>query len=229
MQHWLPEFSHDAVRGAFHVVIDPRPAGDLPLSILKVVSGPDVVTLTPELAERLSLSSGDRASAEQLSIRMGEAGMRLHGADHLFYLPLPKQPAVRDEAWGSETRELTQQDEEAFTRFRNEAPESDLDDAFVELDHWLVFGTFADGRLVAAASMYPWRGTRLADLGVLTLPGHRGLGFGRRTVRAISARAIELGYEPQYRCQLDNAPSVALAESAGFARFAEWDVLDVDQ
>jgi hypothetical protein len=44
----------------------------------------------------------------------------------------------------------------------------------------------------------------------------------------MSARAIEMGHEPQYRCQIDNPPSVALAKSAEFARFGEWGVMDVD-
>jgi predicted GNAT family acetyltransferase len=100
-----------------------------------------------------------------------------------------------------------------------------MDDAFVELGHWLVMGTFADGRLVCAASMYPWRGTHLADVGVITLPGYRGRGLGRRTVRALSARALAEGYEPQYRCQLDNMPSAALARAAGFAQFGTWNVI----
>lgn len=93
-------------------------------------------------------------------------------------------------------------------------------------DHWLVFGTFVDDRLAAVASMYPWRDTHLADLGVLTLPANRGRGFAKATVRALSAAALNRGYEPQYRCQLDNVASAALAHSAGFERFATWDVID---
>ena len=88
-----------------------------------------------------------------------------------------------------------------------------------------MFGTILDGRLVSAASMYPWDGSRLADLGVITLPEFRGRGLGRATVRAMSALAIDRGYEPQYRCQFDNASSVALAASAGFALFGDWDVV----
>jgi predicted GNAT family acetyltransferase len=73
--------------------------------------------------------------------------------------------------------------------------------------------------------MYPWRDTHFADLGVITLPGYRGRGLARRTVRAISARALAEGYEPQYRCQLDNTPSAALARAAGFVQFGTWDTI----
>ncbi len=123
------------------------------------------------------------------------------------------------------TRRLTDEDADAFAGFASAAPADDLDEAFVELDHWLAYGTFVDGELVAAASAYPWAGSLLADIGVITLPASRGRGLGRDTVRAISAAARALGYEPQYRCQLDNAASVALAETAGFVHFGQWRVI----
>jgi RimJ/RimL family protein N-acetyltransferase len=105
-------------------------------------------------------------------------------------------------------------------------PEQELDEAFVQIDHWLVFGTFVQGRLACIASMYPWRDIHLADLGVVTLPAYRGRGVARATVRALSATALQRGYEPQYRCQMDNVASAALAGSAGFERFGRWDVID---
>jgi predicted GNAT family acetyltransferase len=88
-----------------------------------------------------------------------------------------------------------------------------------------VYGTFVDGRLVTAASMYLWQETQLADLGVITLPEFRGRGLARRTVRALSAHALSEGCEPQYRCQLDNESSIALARACGFTPFGTWDVM----
>ena len=44
-------------------------------------------------------------------------------------------------------------------------------------------------------------------------------------MRAISARALAGGYEPQYRCQLANTPSASLARAAGFAQFGTWNVI----
>ncbi|GAA4528819.1 hypothetical protein GCM10023160_27110 [Brachybacterium paraconglomeratum] len=55
-------------------------------------------------------------------------------------------------------------------------------------------GTFLEDRLVCAANMYPWRGTQLADLGLLTLPEIRLRGLGRGTVRSICAAALERGH-----------------------------------
>ncbi|WP_279367838.1 GNAT family N-acetyltransferase [Microbacterium testaceum] len=114
----------------------------------------------------------------------------------------------------------------AFSALAAAAPEHDLDEAFAEIDHGLVFGTFMNGRLAAAANKYPWSGTRPADLGVITLPEFRGRGLARATVLAMAADALEGGYEPQYGCRLNNAPSVVPASASGFRRFGEWAVID---
>jgi len=124
------------------------------------------------------------------------------------------------------TRRLHDTDAEAFAVFSAAVPEQKLDEAFVQIDHWLVFGTFVQGRLACIASMYPWRDIHLADLGVVTLPAYRGRGVASATVRALSAAALQRGYERQYRCQMDNVASAALAGSAGFERFGRWDVID---
>ncbi|MFC0681310.1 GNAT family N-acetyltransferase [Lysobacter korlensis] len=229
LEHWIPELVGHRAEGEFQVVVDPSLEGDRSMTLLRVVNGPNVVTLTPARAQQLSLSSTGSVSAEQLADRIRGAGITFNGPDYVYYLPAAEQGVVQAEPVPDGTRQLTTDDAEAFARFAREAPEADLDDAFVELDHWLVFGTFVDGRLAAAASMYPWRDTPLADLGVITLPGYRGRGLGRVTVRAMSARAIEMGYEPQYRCQIDNAPSVALARAAGFVQFGEWDVSGAEE
>jgi len=204
------------------VIVDPTLSDDHSLSIL-TVNGRRIIALTPQRAEQLAIAPGDTVTAEQL------APITLNDPDHIFYLPLDEQANLTSDAVQPTTRQLGPDDAVAFERFAAEAPDDDLDEAFVELDHWLVFGTFVDGRLVAAASMYPWALTTgastLADLGVITLPEFRGQGKARATVRAMSARALELGYEPQYRCQLDNAASIALARKAGFALFGDWQVI----
>jgi hypothetical protein len=52
------------------------------------------------------------------------------------------------------TRRLHDTDAEAFAVFSAAVPEQELDEAFVQIDHWLVFGTFVQGRLACIASMY---------------------------------------------------------------------------
>lgn len=186
---------------------------------------PVLVSLTPARARELELADGHRIDDATLGGVLDRAGVTLNSPDHLFYLTLDEQAALRGEGPRHGTRQLTEADAAAFEELVAAAPEADLDEAFVELDHWLVFGTFIGDRLASAVSMYPWGGTRLADLGVITLPEFRGRGLGRTTVRAASSAALALGYEPQYRCQVDNFASVALARAAGFMSFGLWEVI----
>ncbi len=211
------------------VSVDPTLSANRSVSLLRVKSGALVLSLSTARANELGFTDGERVDGGEVAARLRGAGISLNDPDHLFYVTLPDQVALRDAAQGSATRQLTTVDAALFEEFTGEAPEVDLDEAFVELDHWLVFGTFVGDKLVCVASMYPWSGTQLADLGVITLPAFRGQGLGRETVRAISAEALGRGYEPQYRCQLDNASSVALARAAGFTQFGEWEVIVTDE
>jgi RimJ/RimL family protein N-acetyltransferase len=182
--------------------------------------------LTPSVAETLGLSPA-RETVTESDFRqaLSGAGMALHGADNLFYFTESDKEALLRETAKSDVRRLTQDDAAAFTEFESSASEQDLDAAYVELDHWAVFGAFAQGRLVCAASMYPWGNARIADLGILTLPEFRGRGHARAVVRALCRHAADQGYQPQYRCQLDNEASAALAASSGLTHFGTWEVV----
>lgn len=151
--------------------------------------------------------------------RLAGAGVVLHDPDFLFYMTGDALPAADP---SKAPRQLTEDDRPAFDAFQLEASEQDLEDAFVELDHWAVFGCFDGGRLVSAASACPWENSRIADLGVLTLPDARGRGRARAVVHAINRHSRRQGHEPQYRCQFDNHTSVALAKACGFTLFGEW-------
>lgn len=227
--YWLPEAVPGAVTaGEYRVITGRSLPGNFTLMILETTDSGRFLTLTPAEARRLGLIGLSMVGDSALRSAFATAGVALHGADYLCYLPVGDHAAVRAETVPEQTRQLTLADAATFAQFTAAAPAADMDEAFVELDHWLVMGTFADGRLAAAASMYPWRGTHFADLGVITLPEYRGRGLAKRTVRAISARALADGYEPQYRCQLDNTPSASLARAAGFAQFGTWNVLASD-
>ena len=180
------------------------------------------VSLHPQLADRLDLHS-EPISDAIFRQKLAEHKIALHGADYLFYFPADVAAALNPAEPSRNVRRLTADDEAAFAAFYTASSEDDLDAAYVELDHWLVFGAFDGDRLVCAASMYPWQESKIADMGVLTLPAYRGKGYARDTVHAISKHASSLGYEPQYRCQLDNQASVSLAKSAGLVLFGTWD------
>lgn len=227
LSHWIPDSADGSPESGAVVSIDPSLSANRSVSLLRLENGGAVLTLSPARADELDLTAGDRVDEADLAARITGSGIAFHDPDHLFYLPVTEQALLRGQGQDAVTRQLTSADAAVFEEFTRQAPEDDLDEAFVELDHWLVVGTFLDERLVCAASMYPWSGTQLADLGVITLPEHRGRGLGRATVRVISAEALRRGYEPQYRCQLDNAPSAALARASGFDRLGGWEVIDV--
>ncbi|PPF43421.1 GNAT family N-acetyltransferase [Pseudoclavibacter sp. AY1F1] len=222
---WLPSVLDARVDDSVRVVVDPSLPESRSVALLRLEAGPMLLSLTPARASELALADGERIDDLSLRSVLDRAGLTLNSPDHLFYLTLDEQATLRGEALGDRTRQLTAADAHAFEELVAAAPDEDLEEAFVELDHWLVFGAFVGDKLASVVSMYPWNGTRLADLGVLTLPEFRGRGLGRETVRAAIAAAMSLGYEPQYRCQVDNVESVALARAAGFTPFGLWEVI----
>ncbi|WP_275295442.1 GNAT family N-acetyltransferase [Amycolatopsis sp. La24] len=217
-RHWLPPVPDG---GGFSLTVDAALDEDERLTVLVTADGRTRIRLTPAMTETL----GRPRDEPEFRQRLASAGIVLHGADNLFYFTDEAREKLLAEPDDASVRPLTGSDAEAFAAFEAAASEQDLDDASVELDHWAVYGAFADGQLAAVASMYPWLDAPLADLGVVTLPAHRGKGHARRLVRAISRHALGREHEPQYRCQLDNHASIALAASAGLTLFGTWDIV----
>lgn len=186
------------------------------------------IALSAEVAEALE-RAGMRTDAPELDeagVRsaLAAAGVELHGADNIYYFPAGHETAAETTAMPGVVRQLTADDRDLFEAFEARASEEDRDDAQVDLEDWAAFGVVVDGRLVSAASTYPWRGAPLADFGVLTLADERGRSHARRLVRAMAHHASDLGLELQYRCQIDNAASNALAAAAGLQLFGQWEV-----
>ncbi|MCW3463500.1 GNAT family N-acetyltransferase [Chitinophaga nivalis] len=212
----------------FIVTVNPDLDEDNRVMVLTMTDGEVMVVLTPALADKLGLYQRQDLSELVFYQLLKEAGGALHGADYLFYFSEADKQLLLQENEAGNIRRLTAADAEVFAAFQAAASAEDLDGAYVELDHWVVFGAFEQNRLVCAASMYPWDGQRIADLGVLTLEDCRGKGYARKVVRSICKYAYEQGYEPQYRCQLDNLASVSLAKAAGVTLFGQWDFVAAD-
>ncbi|MGC8486699.1 MAG: GNAT family N-acetyltransferase [Clostridia bacterium] len=212
---------------ALMVTINPQLREDSRVMVLTARDGHAIVVMTPAIADKIGLLQKQAVSQPKLRQGLKDAGIRLHGADYLFYFPEADKAALRQETY-PEVRRLTVDDTVAFAEFQAAASAGDLDAAYVELDHWAAFGIFDHGRLVSVASMYPWESPLVADLGVLTLPPYRGHGHARRLVRASSRFACGHGFEPQYRCQTDNQASARLAYSAGLQLFGTWEVVSPD-
>ncbi|WP_026555163.1 GNAT family N-acetyltransferase [Arthrobacter sp. 35W] len=228
---WRGSFATGEVlvdNGSFAVVVNPQLSEDRRAMVLATTDGRTTAVLAPSVAARLDLPAGPELSEPALRQALEDAGITLHDADCLFYYPESAKTTLLAEEPAAHVRRLAEDDGAVFAEFESSAPEQDRDDAYVELDHWAVFGSFADGRLASATSMYPWDDAPLADLGVLTVEEFRGKGHARAVVRAISRYAYSQGYEPQYRCQLDNHASRALAAAAGLEQFGTWQVVSPD-
>jgi RimJ/RimL family protein N-acetyltransferase len=212
-----------ALDAAFSITVNPTLGNERRAMILEYASGHARAAITPALANRMAIHEPQIISNAELRLMLADAGAALHDPDLIFYLP-DNGPQERTSKRVAECRQLGEADREAFDLFQATASEQDLDDAYVELDHWAVFGGFEGDLLVSAASIYPWGNGSIADLGVLTLPEFRGRGHGCAAVQTISQFARHQGYEPQYSCQPDNAGSVALAKASGFILFGKWEV-----
>ncbi len=80
-------------------------------------------------------------------------------------------------------------------------------------------GAFVGDALAALASYELW-GERIAHIGIVTQPAHRGRGLGKAAVSALSRIVLDRGLVAQYRTLCANAPSMAIARALGFQRFA---------
>ncbi|SEA62619.1 GNAT family N-acetyltransferase [Leifsonia sp. 21MFCrub1.1] len=78
-----------------------------------------------------------------------------------------------------------------------------------------MFGVRADGRLAAVSGLSDWMG-QPSDIGVLTLPGLRGRGHGRRVAAAAVNDAIATAGIARWRSLAGNTASRSLARSLGF-------------
>lgn len=173
------------------------------------------LVVTPELADRLGVDDGARRDPDAVGTLLERRGVECAEPDLVHGLAEDRRLATIT-ALDEDVRTLEPGDGAAFAALVAACDGAEVDEAFVELDHWAVVGAFVDDELVSVASAFPFRSGRAADLGVLTAPAHRGRGYGRRIVRTLARIAIQRGHEPQYRCRVDHTASTALAAAAGF-------------
>ncbi|QIG06163.1 GNAT family N-acetyltransferase [Proteus sp. ZN5] len=197
---------------------------DYSMSWLKIAEV-DLFSCTPDLIKQLNLKKYPPTSSEELLARLSHANFNWYGADQIFYLSEIECEKLQNEPFSQTVRRLTQVDKVLFDEFCSQNSVEDLDGAYVELDHWRVMGLFEQEKLIAVASAYPWDDSLFADMGILTHPDHRQKGYAKLLIRALSKLILNDGYEPQYRCQLDNFSSLALAKKAGFSSFGQLDFI----
>ncbi len=209
-----PSFDNESCR----IVVNPDVQNAHTAHFMTLPDGRVQILVGEQAAARIApIPQG--ATGQDVQDALKAAGAETDEADRIHvYLPaalvgLREQDAVRV---------LTQDDAEAFARFEAAADPDELDEAYVELDHWCVMGVFDGDELVAATSAYPWRDSTLADIGVITHASHRRRGLAVQMVHAISREIVKRGYEPMYRAGVSNDASAGVALAAGMTRIGVW-------
>jgi GNAT superfamily N-acetyltransferase len=79
-------------------------------------------------------------------------------------------------------------------------------------------GVYSSERLVALAGYEVWGGG-IAQISVITHPGHRGRGHAGAVVSMLTETALVQGLVPQYHTLESNTPSMQVARKLGFVRY----------
>ena len=149
------------------------------------------------------------------------------GASHrglIFHLD-PQRLALRLPKAPTHLRALAEGDQPALHALCERCSPQEVDDAYVDLGHEVVYGCFEAKQLVAAGSGYRRNG--FLDIGVITDPAHRGRRLAPAIAAAISRDGIQKGLIAQYRCDVQNASSIRVAERAGFTRLFTYEVQEI--
>jgi len=117
------------------------------------------------------------------------------------------------------TRLLTRADRPALDALVAACPPGEWDASSIDPDRPPVFGCVVGGVLVAAGTLSPWR-ERFWTVGIITQPAHRGRGYGRAVVSAMTRYGLDQGWRLRYQTLLANTPSVATARSLGYQQHA---------
>jgi GNAT superfamily N-acetyltransferase len=117
------------------------------------------------------------------------------------------------------TRLLTDRDLPALQRLAAACGSTAWEHSGIDPAHPPLFGCFVGDTLAAAGMLKRW-GDRLLHVGIVTHPGHRGRGYGKAVVSAMSAYGLATGGVMQHRTLQANLPSVGIAQALGFQRFA---------
>ena len=176
--------------------------------------GISTVSVPPDRHEELRglLEGLDRGcTPEQFAAALTPVATRVIGPAYIGYTT-----AIR--AADALARSLNDEDAAAVESLRQACGEEEWDHGGSALDV-PCSGIFCDGQLAVLAGYETWGGT-IAHLCIVTHPAFRGRGFGKSAVAHLARRALAAGLLPQYRTLDANAPSIRIAESLGFQRYA---------
>ena len=121
-------------------------------------------------------------------------------------------------------RQLTKDDQPAFDEFLAQCTEDERDEGDVSIDHLLAFGAFDGTRIIGASSVFVWRG--FMEPGIVTDPACRGKGLGKALIGACADYYLGGERVVSYRHDATNLASQRIAESLGFSRYANADMVE---
>ncbi|AIO18549.1 hypothetical protein KQ51_00669 [Candidatus Izimaplasma bacterium HR1] len=114
-------------------------------------------------------------------------------------------------------RQLTEEDSYKFMEFHKSCPNKDKEQGMVSLADPTVYGCYEGNKLICVASLWHW-GDNLSDIGVLTRPEYRGLGYAESVCKTI---LNEVKRNIIWRCERTNESSHKLAIKLGFSEAGE--------
>ena len=182
-----------------------------------------VVTCDPAAEALLIDATADMAPTlaawEQVA---AAAGGELLGTGRMQVLTGALEPTDQLPS-GYAFRSLSRSDDDdlaLIARLIEAADEDDLDAAEIEiddLDETIEVIVDAAGEIASYSAGRPFdMAEQFGDIGIMTMPAHRGIGLGSILVAALCPRLRQAGLEPLYRCDEDNTGSVKLSAGLGF-------------
>lgn len=120
-------------------------------------------------------------------------------------------------------RKLTKADREIFNEFHDACSVTDKDIGQVSIDDPVAYGAFVDGKIVAVSSLWHF-GETLSDVGILTHPEYRKMGYAEAVCKALLQNENRL-----YVWRSESNPgSKRLSEKLGFEDYGEICVIDFE-
>ena len=181
-----------------------------------------IVRASSEHEEPITLWARNRSedsprSAEAVARALGDQEWSVGPSENVLYLDPAEfrpfdQPGVRP---------LCLEDSRDLTAMHRGCTLQEQQAGEVNIDHPAIFGAYADGRLVAAASLID-QGDGIADVGVMVHRDYRRRGFGRAAVSALSRWGLDNRRIVQYSRLCSNTGYARIADSLGFREFGRY-------
>jgi GNAT superfamily N-acetyltransferase len=109
-------------------------------------------------------------------------------------------------------------DEEALRRLAQACDQTEWEHSAIVWGKAPIFGCFAGNDLVAGGILDHW-GARVLSAGIITHPAHRGRGYGRAVVSAMTVYGLSQGAALRYQTLQANTASMAIAQALGYREY----------